>query len=197
MVKDIALKWDRKYQSKENLSGKPSYVLTSNLHYLPQNGKALDLACGPGGNAELLAKQGLDTFAWDISRVALAHLEQNSTSKKLNIKTELRDVNLSPPEPESFDVIVVSNFLERRLVPALIAALKPNGIIYYQTFTREGARTPPPKNPLYKLDKNELICLFSSLTIRFYREDGENSDDGEVQGIAMLLAQKDSNSSKK
>ncbi len=40
--------------------------------------------------------------------------------------------------PESFDVIVVSHLLDRTLAPALVAALRPGGLLYYQTSVRVG-----------------------------------------------------------
>jgi len=45
--------------------------LTQNQHLLPSQGTALDLACGQGGNSQLLAKAGLDVLAWDSSAVAI------------------------------------------------------------------------------------------------------------------------------
>ncbi|NNE38314.1 MAG: methyltransferase domain-containing protein [Gammaproteobacteria bacterium] len=190
MSEDIGQKWDEKYLSRKDLSGKPADVLTSNLHLLPKQGIALDLACGPGGNAIFLAEHGLDTYAWDISKVALSHLNHTAVNKGLGIKAEYRDVIKNPPETASFDVIVVSNFLDRSIIPDIIAALNPDGLMYYQTFTIERTKKPAPDNPAYKLNPNELLGLLSGLTIRYYREDGDTGTDEEYQGLAMVVAQK-------
>jgi 2-polyprenyl-3-methyl-5-hydroxy-6-metoxy-1,4-benzoquinol methylase len=190
MTEDIGLKWDSKYQSKNIITNSPSSVLTTNLHLLPDQGSALDLACGPGGNALVLAENGLETSAWDLSGVALSHLNQTAKSRKVSITIAHRDVVNQPPDSNSFDVIVVSNFLERSLIPAIISALKNNGLVFYQTFTKQRVTQPAPVNPNYKLDQNELLRLFAPLSIKYYREDGNSGDNEEFQGIAMLVAQK-------
>ena len=69
-----------------------------------------------------------------------------------------------------FDVIVVSRFLDRTLSDAIIGALKPDGLLFYQTFTREKTSPKPPNNPDYLLTENELLALFSPLRVIFYRE---------------------------
>ncbi|NNE36821.1 MAG: SAM-dependent methyltransferase, partial [Gammaproteobacteria bacterium] len=133
---------------------------------------------------------GLNTAAWDISTVALSYLLDMSESRNLNIITENRDVTTNPPAPDSFDVIVVANFLDRSIIPDIISALRQDGLVYYQTFTKSRTKKPAPDNPLYKLDMNELLQLFDKLTVRYYREDGYCGTDDECQGLAMLVAQK-------
>jgi 2-polyprenyl-3-methyl-5-hydroxy-6-metoxy-1,4-benzoquinol methylase len=39
-------------------------------------------------------------------------------------------------ENNGFDVIVISRFLDRTLCNAIMAALKPEGLLFYQTFIR-------------------------------------------------------------
>jgi len=184
------LKWDQRYQ---NSSGVPAActVLQQNLHLLPSQGKALDLACGLGGNALLLARQGLDTQGWDISAVAIEKLQQQAINEGVTLQSVSRDITAEPPTAESFDVIVVSYFLERQLAPALCAALKPHGLLFYQTFTEHRVSERGPQNPAYRLKENELLHLFADLTLRYYREEGITGNT--TQGFrdeAMLIAQK-------
>ena len=70
----------------------------------------------------------------------------------------------------SFDVIVVSRFLDRTLSDAIIGALKPDGLLFYQTFTQEKVSQQRPNNPDYLLGCGELLELFSPLRVVFYRE---------------------------
>ena len=67
----IKEKWNKRYRDEAG-EEKASRVLRENLHLLPANGLALDLACGLGGNAILLAQQGLSVCAWDIADVGEA-----------------------------------------------------------------------------------------------------------------------------
>ncbi|MBD3610812.1 MAG: methyltransferase domain-containing protein [Gammaproteobacteria bacterium] len=176
-----AIRWNNRYQDRSQ-PGDAVPVLQQNIALLPANGKALEIACGLGANTLLLAQHGLEVDAWDISQVAVDKLQAIANKHGLNVHTQARDVVNQPPEVEQYDVIVVSFFLERSLMPALINALKPGGIIYYQTFARENA-TSGPSNPAFRLDKNELLTCFNSLTIRVYRDDGQSAE-------SFIVAQK-------
>ena len=69
-----------------------------------------------------LATKGLETYAWDISSNAISQLQLQSNKNDIAIQVEVRDVVERPPSPQSFDVIVVSRFLDRSIVDAIIAA---------------------------------------------------------------------------
>jgi tellurite methyltransferase len=184
--------WDQRYSATLTGQG-PARVLSAHLHLLPASGRALELACGLGANALLLARQGLATWAWDISPVAIARLDQAAREAGLVIHTEVRDVAMQPPEPACFSVIVVSRFLERSLAPTLSAALRPGGLLFYQTFTK--VRTDAaqgPRHPDFLLDDNELLHLFAPLKVRVYREEGRVGDTRQgFRNEAMLIAQKE------
>lgn len=163
-------KWDKRY--RDQLSpGAPCWLLDQHQHLLPARGRALDLACGLGANALLLARASLDTTAWDSSSVALDKLDHFARADNIEINTELRDVERHPPEPSSFDVIVVSHFLHRPLMPFLSEALRPGGLLFYQTFNRQKQSDRGPSNPEYLLAPAELLQHLSSLELVFYRED--------------------------
>ena len=115
--------WDSRYAASNQLPA-AAEVLTENMHLLPTAGRALDLACGLGANALLLASCGLEVWAWDYSATAIEKLLENAQANNLSLRTEVRDVVAHPPSPVSFDVIVVSRFLERSLAPAISLALK-------------------------------------------------------------------------
>jgi len=187
----LRAKWDERHGDP----GKNPFtaeVLAQNLHLLPSSGQALELACGLGGNALTLASQGLQVCAWDLSPVAIRRLREYAEAAGLaNLRAEVRDVERNPPGPESFDVVVVSYYLERALVPDLIAALKPGGLLFYQTFTRIAITPKGPSNPDFRLADNELLSLFKALRIRFYREENRLGDPTRgIRDVAMLVAQR-------
>ncbi len=166
--------WNERYQvmaeASDQVPPSPCDCLSRYSALLPAQGKALDLASGRGGNALLLAAAGLEAHAWDQADVALTQCRAFAESASLTVHTRTVDVVAAPPEPLSFDVIVVSRFLDRALAPALINALRPQGLLFYQTFVvgnRHG-----PSNPDYLLKPNELLTLFSGLQIRAYQESG-------------------------
>lgn len=192
------VKWNNRYSVvSSRVAGNgvvelaPCLVLSENAHLLPEAGNALDLACGLGANALFLQQRGLETSAWDISDVAISELQKHADQSGCALQAEVRDVVQSPPAKQSFEVIVVSRFLDRKIIPALIDALKPGGLIFYQTFVLDKQASIGPSNPDYLLKTNELLQLFSSLTVRVYREEGLEGDlEKGLRNEAMLVAQK-------
>ncbi|MBQ0724880.1 MAG: methyltransferase domain-containing protein [Cycloclasticus sp.] len=187
---DLGQKWDAIYRQREGNDPEPATVLSQYTHLLPTTGLALDLACGLGGNAFLLAQHGLCVDAWDISSVAIEKIKKE-TSHLTQINAEVTDVAQAKLANNHYDVIVVSRFLDRQIVPKLISALKPQGLIFYQTFTLAKSHASGPSNPRFLLRRNELLSLFSELITVIYREDGNigNTQLG-LRNEAMLVAQK-------
>jgi len=176
----------------EATPGEPAWVLREHAHLLPACGDALDLACGLGANALLLAGHGMNVTAWDFSAVAIERLSVEAAARGLSLVAEVRDVVADPPAPASFDVIVVSHFLDRTLAPRLIDALRPGGLLFYQTFTAE---RPPhgavPSNPAFLLAPGELLRLFAPLRPVAYREDGLAGDLSEgMRALAAFVGMK-------
>lgn len=184
-------KWNRKYSQAPPGKPRACAALREYAFLLPAGGQALDLACGRGGNALFLARRGLQAHAWDISEEAVEALAREAESEGLCVQTEVRDVQESPPKPETFDVICVSFYLERGLCGALIEALKPEGLLFYQTFIHEKVTEEGPGNPAYRLGANELLGLFAPLHVLAYQELGRVGDPGQgVRDTAWLVAQR-------
>ncbi len=187
-------KWNRIYRDRPASPPTAARVLADHVHLLPRAGEALDLACGTGGNALLLAAHGLDTNAWDCSTEALQSLRESARLRQLTVTTQERDVTARPPVPNSFDVIVVSHFLDRGLVPLLTRALRPAGLIFYQTFISDKVSDTGPRNPAYRLAPNELLKMFAALQLIVYREEGTIGDtECGFRNEAMLIARKPEN----
>ncbi|MCK5831758.1 MAG: methyltransferase domain-containing protein [Methylococcales bacterium] len=185
----IEKKWNQIY--KHSLLTVTSKILLENSFLLPKQGKALDLACGLGSNALFLAEQGLDTYAWDASSIALNKLHFFAFNKNLNIHTKQVIIEPNTLPKESFDVIIITRFLDRSLTNAIMESLKPEGLLFYQTYVREKLDPSGPKNPAYLLARNELLQLFQPLKVVVYRE---NSIIGNVEcgerNEALFIGQK-------
>lgn len=180
---------ERRYRERAVADAVPAAVLRDNAHLLPGKGVALDVACGLGGNAIVLAAGGLETFAWDSSPTAIDKLAAWARAHGAPIHPEVRDVVASPPEPGRFDVIVVSRFLERELAPALMAALRPGGLLFYQTFTCSHVGDCGPRSEQYRLGDNELLALFAPLRLLVYRDEDRVGDLGRgFRDEAQLVA---------
>lgn len=184
-------KWDRIYSERKPIDPKPAEVLLQNRHLLPKQGVALDLACGLGANSLLLAEQGLDVHAWDISSVAIERLTSLAQQRRCRITTQVVDVKSQPPQPNSVDVLVVTHFLVREMAADLMTSLKPGGVLFYQTYCRDKVSAQGPGNPDYLLQDNELLQLFAGLKVRVYREESLLGDQHQGwRNQAMLVAEK-------
>ena len=190
MEKDLLAMWNQRHAQAEGL-GQVADVLVQNIHLAKSGCKALDLACGRGANALYMAKAGLNVTAWDLSPIAIERLTAAATAEHLSIVSSVRDVIAAPPEPGSFDLILVSYFLDRNLAPAIAKALKPGGLLFYQTYSRAAVTDDGPTSNKFRLDDNALLTLFDSLKPRVYREECllGNTQQG-WRDRAMLVAEK-------
>ncbi|BCN92446.1 hypothetical protein THMIRHAM_02310 [Thiomicrorhabdus immobilis] len=165
-----AEKWDAKYaESTLNTPANPCFVLKQHSRLLPFNGQALELACGLGGNARFLAQCGLKTHAWDISDSALTVLNNWASLNHLPIMPLLTDLEQMLLPYQQFDVIVVSRYLDRGQFKAIEEALKPNGLLFYQTFLAP-VQANAPQNPDFYIQPNEFNQAWSKLQTLVYGE---------------------------
>ncbi|MGR9088079.1 MAG: methyltransferase domain-containing protein [Gammaproteobacteria bacterium] len=176
MMDALAEKWDRTYFDSRIGDPSAAQVLTENEFLLPVSGRAMDLACGLGANAIFLAERGLTVTAMDVSGVAVDKLGDYARTQGLPIDALQHKIDESYSPESGFDVIVVSRFLDRSLTDAIIGALNPGGLLFYQTYTREKQTGLGPGNPEYLLAVNELLGLFAPLRVVFYRENGSIGD---------------------
>jgi tellurite methyltransferase len=174
MADSASEKWNKRFANADKPPAAAT-VLHNHLQFLPTQGSALDLACGLGGNALLLAKCGLATSAWDIAAIGLEKLQLFAALQDFAVTSRQIDLENDAFPSQTFDVITVSRYLHRPLFTNIIAALNSGGVIYYQTFTAK-AGNGAPSNPNFLLADNELLEQFSSLETLFYQQD-DNSDD--------------------
>ena len=186
------------------MSGEPTRWLVDHATLLPAAGDALDVACGSGRNACWLAARGLATLAIDRDAETIAALRQTAAVRALPLRAEVIDLeadvvsgNAVPADVvsgnvvsgfsrtfgETYDVIVVVHYLHRPLFPALKAALKPGGVLVYETFTTAQARRGKPTNPAFLLEPGELRELVEPLEVLAERE-----GDFEGKMLASVIA---------
>jgi len=147
--------------------------------------QALDVACGSGRHALLLAAAGLDVLAIDRDAATIEGLQAAAKRLGLVLRTDIRDLEApdgdgsgggsiattgGPFAPAAFDLIVVVHYLHRPLFPALVRALAPGGLLLYETFTVDQAALGHPKNPAFLLKPGELPRLVAPLHVVRQRE---------------------------
>lgn len=113
----------------------------------------LDLAAGRGRHALFFAERGHKVVAVDrdVSRLP----------NHPNIEPLAADLEDGSPWPLSrrFGAVVVTNYLHRPLMPALLEAVEPGGVLLYQTFMEGNERFGRPTNPAHLLRDGELLEL--------------------------------------
>lgn len=164
----------------------PSPWLIENADLLPRGGRVLDVACGRGRHALLLASAGFDVRAIDRNPEAIAFVRQTAAKLGWPIDADVVDLETeTPPDfAREFDAIIVFNYLHRPLVPVLRDALKPGGRMFYETFTTRQAERGHPTNPAFLLKDGELAELMAPFTLLRSRE-------GEFDGrfVASIVAE--------
>ncbi len=152
--------------------------------------RAIDVACGDGRNARYLAELGFSVEAVDVSDVAVAALRAAAAERGLSIDARALDLEHEPPASAAFDVVVCTNYLQRDLFAGLQAALRPGGLLLYETFSRAHVEELGKAfNPAFVLDHNELLEAFAGLRVRHYRE-GVVDRHGSPRGVAGIVAQR-------
>jgi SAM-dependent methyltransferase len=122
---------------------------------IPAGGRVLDLACGSGRHARLLASLGYRVTAVDRDANAIATL----AAARPEISAQVLDLELGswPYASASFEGVVVTNYLHRPRFAALLDLLSPQGILIYETFMSGNEALGKPSNPEFLLRPAELL----------------------------------------
>jgi len=155
MAQEDKERWDEKWQNHP-MPDEP-IKLVSEYASLAPGLQALDIACGMGRHSRYLASKGFEVDALDISSVAIAQLQNIP-----HIHAKEVDFDTYTLPKEKYDLIVCTYFLERRLFPQMIDALKPNGIILMETFLYHPDNERTTSNPAFLLNEGELEATFDA-----------------------------------
>ena len=152
-------KWNEKYKNTPKLLEKrpESYKLSSIISHT-KGTNALDVACGAGRNSIFLANNGFKVTSLDISEFALDSLNKMNNP---NITTQIADLDDYNFKQEQYDLIIMTNFLDRLVIPKLLRALKKDGILFIETYMFHEENEKPPSNPDFLLKKEELKSFFN------------------------------------
>jgi SAM-dependent methyltransferase len=198
---DDARAWDDRYRRPGYWAGtEPAEFLVQTMPLLPR-GTALDIASGEGRNAVFLAARGFHVFAVDRSRVALQKTEAAAqeqgipsywtsqfaaTSREPGVALVEADLESLALPAERFAVVLCVRYLQRSLFPSLVRALRPRGVLLYETYTQAQLKFPGsgPHNPEFLLRPGELRTAFCALELLFY------SEICAGKGVASLLARR-------
>ena len=196
--------WDAKHGLAANDAAEAPAGILMELWPLLPAGAALDLACGRGRNALFLAEHGRHVTAVDWSGAALDILEERAKALKIPVRRIPRldgakqvtraGIDLLPADLEAvtlpanrYSLILCVRYLQRSLFPQISRALRPGGMLLFETYTKAQLDfSGGPRDPAHLLNPGELRRAFPELEVVFYRELRAE------QGIASLAAGKPS-----
>ncbi len=121
---------------------------------VPPDATVLDLAAGRGRHALFFAERGHKVVAVDRD---IGRLPMHPGIEPL--AADLEDGSPWPLRDQRFGAVVVANYLHRPLMPALIEAVAPGGVLLHQTFMAGNERFGKPSRPEFLLQDGELLEL--------------------------------------
>ncbi|KXJ54076.1 MAG: hypothetical protein AXW12_13030 [Thalassospira sp. Nap_22] len=154
----------------------------------PARNRALDLACGKGRHSFWLADQG-----WQVTAID-RDLSQTDTDTNQAINWIEADLETGhwPLGDQQFDLIIVANYLHRPLFEYLRDAVRPGGILIYETFMFGNEAYGRPRSPDFLLRTDELADTFADWTITAHQQGPVRAiSDNEITAIKQsIVAQK-------
>ena len=177
-------RWNSKYETEVYLFGeKPIPFLVNNVHLL-RKGKVLDIAMGEGRNGVYLATQGFEVLGLDISEKGLEKAHNLAKKNKVTIETKVVDLESFTLEPNSYDVILCTYYMQKDLFKQFQSALKPGGMIVVETYNVDYLKYAQFSRK-WALDTNEMLDIFKGLRVIRYQD----YDDGK-EAYSSIIAQK-------
>jgi tellurite methyltransferase len=213
-VKADRIKWEARYRAGERLhDGPPSGLLrrwlpAANRRLRPRARRgrpparrraagsapaaaprALDVATGLGRNALYLAAAGYKVDAVDISDTALREAARRARRLRLRgIHWIAADLDRWRPAHAHYDVVINAFFLNRRLFPALRAAVRPGGLLFFETHLAGGDEAARPGRPR-RLRPGELRRVLRRWEV-LYAKDGVCREGGRRLALGRIVARR-------
>ncbi|MEJ6023781.1 class I SAM-dependent methyltransferase [Ramlibacter sp. PS4R-6] len=149
-------------------------------HLVPAGATVLDVASGRGRHARFFARRGCRVTAVDRDGEALRAIGVGETL--------VADIE-NGPWPftgRTFDAVVVTNYLWRPLLPAIVGSVAPGGVLLYETFAAGNEAHGKPSRPDFLLQPGELLTACASLETIAFEQGFLASPPRVVQRIASV-----------
>jgi SAM-dependent methyltransferase len=153
------------------------------LAQLPTAGRALDIACGPGGQAVWLAQRGLHVLAIDVSPVAVrltkAAAGEHGVGDLIDARVHDLDAGL-PADATGFALVVCQRFRGRDLYPQIVDGLVPGGFAIVTVLSAVGLEGAPGE---FHAPAGELLAAFGQTDVDIVAQ-------SERAGVASIVVRR-------
>ena len=150
-------------------------------HLVPRGGAVLDVACGHGRHMRWFLAQGCKVTGVDRSEEAIAAVSGLGEAVQADIEN-----GPWPLAGRTFDGVVVTNYLWRALLPAIIQSVAPGGVLIYETFAAGNETVGKPSRPDFLLQPGELLDACRELRAIAYEDGFLAAPERFVQRIAAV-----------
>jgi tellurite methyltransferase len=182
--------WDKRYQAGDHVHDEPHPLIT-NFGAKLSPGRALDAACGTGRHAIWLAERGWQVTAVDYSRTAIEILQERCREKGVQLDAIIADLEQREfaIEPDSYDLIVVCNYLQRDLFPSIKAGTRIGGVVIAVIAMADDDPNVRPMNPAYLLNPGELRAEFDGWDL-IHSFEGKPAGDQRRRATAEIVGRR-------
>jgi SAM-dependent methyltransferase len=167
--------------SHSHLSLLPSPWIVRWAHLIAPAASVLDVACGSGRHLRWLAARGHHVTGIDRDADALAALHGVGETIVADIES-----GAWPLGGQRFGAVIVTNYLWRPLLPAIVASVADGGVLLYETFAQGQQRFGKPANPAHLLQPGELFAAAEGLRVVAYEDGLLSNPTRRVQRIAAV-----------
>jgi SAM-dependent methyltransferase len=150
-------------------------------HLVAPGGRVLDLACGHGRHLRWFAQRGHAVTGVDRSAEALAAAAGVGELVTADIEN-----GPWPFAGRTFDAVVVTNYLWRPLLPAILDCVAPGGVLIHETFAAGNETVGKPARPDFLLAPGELLQACGGLRIVAYEDGFLDAPPRYVQRVAAV-----------
>lgn len=150
-------------------------------HLVPANGSVLDVACGHGRHLRWFAQRGHPVTGVDRSPEAITAVADLGRAVEADIEN-----GPWPFAGETFDAVVITNYLWRPLLPQIVASVAPGGVLIYETFAAGNETVGKPSRPDFLLQPGELLQVAAGLHVVAFEDGFTDRPERFVQRIAAV-----------
>ena len=155
-------------------------------HWTPlikPRGSVLDVPCGSGRHLRWLHAQGFAVAGVDRDAAAVEPLRAIVGNAGRIIVADIESAPW-PLAAETFDAVIVTNYLWRPLLATIVASVAPGGVLIYETFAAGNEAFGKPSNPNFLLLPGELLWACATLQVVAYEDGLLDNPPRRVQRIA-------------
>lgn len=159
----------------------PSVWVKRWSHLVPQGGSVLDVACGHGRHLRWFAQLGHRVTGVDRSVEAIEAVAPLGRAVLADIET-----GPWPFDSETFNAVVVTNYLWRALLPVITQSVSPGGVLIYETFATGNESVGKPSRPDFLLQSGELLRACEGLHVVAFEDGFCDQPERFVQRIVAV-----------